>query len=179
MPRTKVKITDIETGLDVLAVGMTGEITVRGPQVMAGYYNKPEATAKKLRGGWLYTGDIGYMDAEGNLYLTDRRDDMAKISGENVYPSEVEKVILRHPDIAETVVVGIKDEEKGETLCAIIVLKGEVTRLSDLKNFLAKKLAPHEVPRHIYIVKDIEIYKNNLGKILRKKIREAIQKEEI
>ncbi|MEK7123644.1 MAG: AMP-binding protein, partial [Patescibacteria group bacterium] len=104
VPRTKVKITDIETGLDVLAVGMTGEITVRGPQVMAGYYNKPEATAKKLRGGWLYTGDIGYMDAEGNLYLTDRRDDMAKISGENVYPSEVEKVILRHPDIAETVV---------------------------------------------------------------------------
>jgi long-chain acyl-CoA synthetase len=121
VPLTEIEIVDIETGEQVLPPGLCGEIRARGPQLMRGYRNRPEETAQALRGGWLYTGDIGEFDADGYLFIRDRKKDMVIVGGYNVYPREVEDVLLAHPDVADAAVVGRPDSYHGEMLVAHVV----------------------------------------------------------
>jgi long-chain acyl-CoA synthetase len=127
-----------------------GEIVVRGP-IMKGYYNNPEATARIIKSGWLYTGDIGRVDEEGWLFLSaGRKKDMMIAKGQNIYPGDIEKVLAGHPKVAEVGVVGIRDEVRGETPRAIIRLKpGEVATEKEIKKFCLEHLANYKVPREI------------------------------
>jgi acyl-CoA synthetase (AMP-forming)/AMP-acid ligase II len=147
-----------------------GEIIVKGPAVMKGYYKNPEATAKALRDGWLYTGDLARADEEGYQYLTVRRTDLIISGGENVYPSEVERVLLEHPGIKEAAVIGVKDKEWGEQVMAVVVLKeGEWPTEEDLLSFCKERLAGYKRPRSVAFVD--ELPKNQLGKVLYKELR--------
>jgi len=123
LPGTEARIVDLGTGMETLPVGKVGELIVRGPQVMKGYWNMPEETQQALRDGWLYTGDIARMDEEGFYYIVDRKKDMIISSGFNIYPRDVEEVLYRHPDVQEAVVIGVPDEYRGENVKAILVLK--------------------------------------------------------
>jgi long-chain acyl-CoA synthetase len=123
VPETEVEVVDLEQGTRRLGGGEAGEVRVRGPQLMAGYRGKPEATRDMLRDGWLYTGDIGYLDADGDLFLVDRKKDMIITGGYNVYPRLVDEVLYGHPAIAEAATVGRADERLGEVLVAFVVLE--------------------------------------------------------
>jgi long-chain acyl-CoA synthetase len=180
LPNTEVRIIDLESGED-LGPGKEGEIVVRGPQVMRGYWNKPEETAQVLRGGWLYTGDIGYSGEKGFLFITDRMNDMVKIRGEKVFPSKVERTLMQHQSVRDVAVAGIVDEERGERLVACVVRANPETSASDLKAFVSQALADYEVPREFRFLEQSEFdtFKNPLGKILKRKIRESIKKGEL
>ena len=125
VPLTEVEIVDVETGAKILPAGQQGEIRARGPQIMSGYRNLPQETAETLRGGWLYTGDIGELDADGYLYIRDRKKDMAIVGGYNVYPREVDEVLYAHPAVLEAAAVGVPDAYRGEVIRAYVVLKPE------------------------------------------------------
>lgn len=177
VPYTDVKICD-ENG-DELSSGLPGEIVVRGPQVMLGYYNKPEETAKVLKNGWLKTGDIGYIDGGGYLYITDRIKDMIKVLGENVYPSRLEEWFKKVSIVSEAVAVGLPDAKRGESLAVVVVLNPEVNVEGPVKyfKFLLKTdftLGSNYVPSTIKIVKSLEQFKNPIGKIYKRKIREFL-----
>ncbi len=184
LPETEVRIVDL-TSAAVLEPGQEGEIVVRGPQVLKGYWNKPEETAKVLRDGWLYTGDIGYMDKDGFLYITDRISDMVKINGEWVYPSKVERALETYAAVKEAVVVGLYDNELAERLVACIVLadpNSDSRVLSkELFDHVSHSISNFEIPREFKFITSsiLDTYKNPLGKVLRRKIREAIQKGQI
>ncbi|MCU9593992.1 long-chain fatty acid--CoA ligase [Caldibacillus thermolactis] len=171
IPNTDYKIVDLATGTQELKPGEIGELIIKGPQVMKGYWNMPEETINTIRDGWLYTGDIAYMDDEGYLYIVDRKKDMIIASGYNVYPREVEEVLYEHPAIKEAVVIGIPDAYRGENVKAVIVLK-EKTKLSEneLIEYCREKLAPYKVPRVVEFRE--ELPKTSVGKILRRRIRE-------
>ena len=134
VPHTEVEVVDLEQGLCVLSNGQAGEVRVRGPQLMLGYRGRPDATADALRDGWLYTGDIGYLDEEGYLFLVDRKKDMIIVGGYNVYPRQVDEVLFKHPQIAEAASVGRSDERLGEVLVAFVVLRPGAT-LSEAEFF--------------------------------------------
>ncbi|KKK37397.1 AMP-dependent synthetase [Mesobacillus campisalis] len=152
-------------------VGMKGEILVRGPQVMKGYWNKPEETAAAMKAGWLHTGDVGYMDDEGYFYVVDRKKDMIIASGFNVYPREVEEVIYQIPEVREVMVIGIPDEYRGETVKAFISLKsGQTAAKEDIIQFCKGKLAPYKVPKLIEF-RD-ELPKSAVGKLLKRELRD-------
>lgn len=166
-PDTDAKIVDLETGTRTLAVGEIGELAVRGPQVMNGYWNRPDETAAVLRDGWLYTGDMARMDEDGFFSIVDRKKDMIKTKGENVYPREVEEVLHRHPKVKEAVVVGLPDEAWGEVIKAYVVLKtGESATPEELIDFCRKDLAPYKVPRMLEVRP--ELPKTIVGKVLRR-----------
>ena len=151
--------------------GEAGELIIRGMEVMKGYYNKPVETSKVLRGGWLHTGDVFKMDEEGYFYLLDRVDDMVKTGGENVYPQEVEKVILTHQGVAEVAVVGVPDEKFGQAVKAFVVRKIPATVTEEeLIEFCKKNLAGYKKPRHVEFVD--ELPKNLIGKVLKKVLRQ-------
>src|SRR5437660_7998678 len=120
---TQQKIVDIETGQIELGVGEEGELIVRGPQVMQGYWKAPEATAEALRDGWLYTGDIGWRDEEGYVTITDRKKEMIKFKGFSVAPAQIEALLLEHPSVADVAVIAKPDEEAGEVPKAFVVLR--------------------------------------------------------
>ncbi|RLB84261.1 MAG: long-chain fatty acid--CoA ligase, partial [Deltaproteobacteria bacterium] len=120
-PDTDCKIVDVETGTKEMPIGEPGEIIIKGPQVSSGYYNKPKETAETFRDGWLYTGDIGYMDEEGYFYIVDRKKDMIIAGGYNIYPREIDEVLFEHPKIREACAVGIPDPYRGETVKAFVV----------------------------------------------------------
>jgi long-chain acyl-CoA synthetase len=122
VPETEVQVVDVESGERVLPMGEAGEVRVRGPQLMLRYRNNPEETERTLRGGWLYTGDIGYTDDDGFLFLVDRKKDMVIVGGYNVYPREVDEVLFNHPSIREAATVGKRDPRLGEVLVAFVVL---------------------------------------------------------
>lgn len=150
VPLTEIQIVDVETGLQVLAVGQCGEIRVRGPQVMRGYRNQPDETAAALRDGWLYTGDIGELDAQGYLYIRDRKKDMVIVGGYNVYPREVEVVLFDHPDVADAAVLGVPDAYRGEVLVAHVVLRAGATANADtLLAHCRTNLAKYKVPTYL------------------------------
>ena len=173
-PDTDARILSLETG-ESLPPGEIGEIVVKGPQVMSGYWNHPEETEKVLKEGWLLTGDLGYMDEEGYFYVVDRKKDMIIAGGFNVYPREVEEVLYEHPDVQEAVVVGIPDPYRGETVKAYIVRKeGSFISEQELNEFSRKHLAPYKVPRK-YEFRH-ELPKTVIGKILR---RALIDEEEM
>ncbi|MGI5159137.1 class I adenylate-forming enzyme family protein [Microbispora sp. CA-102843] len=164
-------------GLEVLVVddadkpvpqGEIGEIVCRGPSVMLGYWNRPEATAETLRGGWMHTGDMGYRDGRGYLHITDRRHDMIITGGENVYPREVEAVLAEHPDIVEAAVVGTPDPKWGQLVTAVLV--GEkVPADAELSAWAKERLAAYKVPRRW--VRTEELPRNVTGKVLKHRLR--------
>ncbi|WP_338451425.1 AMP-binding protein [Niallia oryzisoli] len=165
-PDTEAQIVSLEDG-ESLPPREIGEITIKGPQIMKGYWNKQEETENIIRDGWLFTGDLGYMDEEGYFYVVDRKKDMIIAGGFNVYPREVEEVLYEHPHIQEVVVAGVPDPYRGETVKAYIVLKKNtfVTE-QELNEFSRKYLAAYKVPR-IYEFRD-ELPKSTVGKILRR-----------
>jgi len=165
-PDTDARVVDMTTGAPV-APGEEGEIEVRGPQVMLGYWNRPEETAEVFHDGWLRTGDIGRMDAEGWFYVVDRRKDMIDASGFKVLPREVEEVLLMHPKVREAVVAGVPDAYRGETVKAYVVLKpGEGASEEEVVEFCRLHLAAFKVPRKVDF--RAELPKTMVGKYLRR-----------
>jgi len=171
-PDTEAKVVDAETGARDLGVGEVGELAVRGPQVMKGYWNRPDETAKVItKDGWLLTGDIATMDADGYFAIVDRKKDMIIASGYNVYPREVEEVLFMHPAVQEAAVIGVPDPYRGETVKAFLILKtGMTTSADQIVEFCKERLAPFKVPKHIEFVK--ELPKTLVGKVLRRALRE-------
>lgn len=165
-PETDSVILSMETG-EPLPPGEIGEIAVKGPQVMKGYWNRPEETEQVLRDGWLLTGDLGYMDEEGYFYIVDRKKDMIIAGGFNIYPREIEEVLYEHPAVQEVVAAGIPDPYRGETVKVYIVLKdGAAATEDELNEFARKHLAAYKVPRMYEFRK--ELPKTAVGKILRR-----------
>jgi long-chain acyl-CoA synthetase len=172
IPDTDAKIVDLETGTRDLPVGEIGEVVIRGPQVMKGYWNKPEETANALRNGWLYTGDIGKMDEDGFFYIVDRKKDMIIAGGFNVYPREVEEVLFEHPKIKEAAVIGVPDAYRGETVKAFVVPQDGATLTPDeIIAFCRERLAAYKVPRLIEFRDALP--KTGVGKYLRRALRES------
>lgn len=167
MPDTEFKIMDLETGTRELAPGEIGELVVRGPQVMAGYWNRPDETAIALRDGWLYTGDIARMDEEGYTFIVDRKKDMIIAGGFNIYPREVEEVLYEHPSVKEAAVAGIKDPYRGETVKAYIVLKeGASLTAEEVIAFCRGKIAKYKCPTQVEFRDSLP--KTLIGKVLRR-----------
>ncbi|MCS7265958.1 MAG: long-chain fatty acid--CoA ligase [Armatimonadetes bacterium] len=165
-PDTDCKIVDLETGTKELPPGEVGELVIKGPQVMKGYWNRPEETAQTLRDGWLYTGDIASMDEDGYFRIVDRKKELVIVGGFNVYPREVEEVLYQHPKVLEAAVVGVKHPLRGEMVKAFVVLKeGEQATETELISFCRERLASYKVPREITFVK--ELPKTPAGKILK------------
>jgi fatty-acyl-CoA synthase len=166
---TEVRIVDADD--NPVPNGTIGEIVARGPQLMKGYWNRPEATAETLRGGWLHTGDAGVMDEEGYIYIRDRIKDMIVSGGENVYPRVIEEVLFQHPAIAEAAVIGVPDERWGETVKAIVVLHQRMNATAeDIMDFCRGKLGGFERPRSVDFVAALP--RNSLGKVLKRTLRE-------
>jgi long-chain acyl-CoA synthetase len=172
LPDTEARIMDEATGTIELPPGQVGELVVRGPQVMKGYYKNPEETARALRGGWLYTGDLARCDQDGFFTVVDRKKDIIKTSGYLVFPAEVEEVLCTFPTVAEAAVIGVADAERGEVVKAVLVpRKGARINLSALESHCLQHLGKHKRPRQFEIVQ--ELPKNFLGKIQRRQLREA------
>ena len=178
LPRPDVdsKIVDLETGEKDLPPGEKGELCIRGPQVMLGYWNRPEETSKVLRNGWLYTGDIARMDEEGYFYIVDRKKDMIICSGYNVYPREIEEVLYQHPKVREACILGVPDPYRGETVKAFVVLKEkEETTAEEIIEYCQKNMAKYKVPTLVEFRQ--ELPKSHVGKVLRKILREEEMKK--
>ncbi|MGH7250951.1 MAG: long-chain-fatty-acid--CoA ligase [Nitrospiraceae bacterium] len=177
LPDTDAKIMDIETGERELRIGEIGELAVRGPQVMPGYWKREDETRHVLRNDWLFTGDLARMDASGFFYIEDRKKDMIKSGGENVYPREVEEVLVRHPKIKEAVVAGIPQGLRGELIKAYVVLKdGENATTADILDHCRHDLAKFKVPKKVEFRP--ELPKTLVGKVLRRVLVEEELKKE-
>lgn len=172
LPSTDYKIVDLATGTIEVPVGEIGELIVKGPQVMKGYWNMPEETAHTLKDGWLFTGDISRVDDEGYLSIVDRKKDMIIASGYNIYPREIEEILYEHPSVQEAVVIGVPDTYRGETVKAVLVLKaGANTSEDEIIQYCQSNLSSYKVPRVIEF-RD-QLPKTNVGKILRRALRET------
>jgi long-chain acyl-CoA synthetase len=173
VPSTDAKIVDLESGTKDLKVGEIGELVVRGPQVMKGYWNNQVETDRTIRNGWLYTGDIARMDADGFFYIEDRKKDMVNVGGLKVFPREIEEVLYEHPKVKEAAVAGVHHRVRGEVLVAHVVPAdgGDPKQLKrELRDFCAQRLSAYKVPRRFEIV--TEIPKTFIGKAIRWQIRE-------
>jgi long-chain acyl-CoA synthetase len=168
LPGTDVRIVDDE-GRDV-PTGEAGELIVKGPQVMAGYWQRPDETARAIRDGWLYTGDVAQMDDEGYVFIVDRKKDMILVSGFNVYPNEVESVIATHPGVQDCAVVGVPDEDTGEWVVAYVIRKDRGVTVDMIRDHCRQSLTGYKVPK-LVIFRD-ELPKSPVGKVLRKDLRE-------
>jgi acyl-CoA synthetase (AMP-forming)/AMP-acid ligase II len=168
---TEQKIVDIETGETELPVGEDGELIIRGPQIMQGYWKAPEETAKTLRNGWLHTGDIGHLDADGHAYIVDRKKEMIKYKGFGIAPAEIEALLMEHPAVMDSAVIGIPDAESGEAPKGFVVLRaGHSATPDEIIAFANGKLAGYKKVHFIEIVTSIP--KNASGKILRRELKE-------
>ncbi len=151
-------------------IGEVGELIIRGPGVMKGYLNQPEATEETLRGGWLHTGDLARMDEDRYIYIVDRKKEMIIRGGYNVYPREIEEILYTHPEVLEAAVVGVPHPDLGEEVAAVIVLReGARVTQEELKQFVKERVAPYKYPRKIQFVK--ELPKSHTGKVLKRSIR--------
>ena len=178
-PQTIIEVVDLETGMKVMPVGEKGEICFRGPQVMKGYWKKPEATAEAFRGGRFHTGDIGFIDRDGYVTLVDRKKDMILSGGFNVFPRNIEEAIYEHPAVAEVTVIGIPDAYRGQSAKAFIALKPGAPQFTfeELKAFLADKLAKYEMPVEMEIRANLP--KTPVGKLSKKElVAEELAKRE-
>jgi long-chain acyl-CoA synthetase len=176
-PSTEARIVDLETGERTLPPGETGELVVRGPQVMAGYWNRPQETAAVLRDGWLFTGDVATMDEDGYFRIVDRRKELIKVSGVNVYPREVEEVLMAHPAVAEAAVVGIPHPVRGEVPKAFVVVKaGASVSEAELLAHCRANLASYKVPAEVEIRS--ELPRTFVGKVLRRLLAEEERRGE-
>ncbi len=154
----------------VCAPGEAGEIVLRGPTLTAGYYKRPEATAAAIRDGWLHTGDFGYVDGDGYLYVIDRRDDVIVSGGENVYPAEVEAALASHPAVREAGVFGVADAKWGQQVTAAVSLRpAAAASEEELRAYCRGRLAGYKVPKAIAFV--AELPRNAAGKLLRRELR--------
>jgi acyl-CoA synthetase (AMP-forming)/AMP-acid ligase II len=169
LPMTTVRVVDPATGKDV-EPGQVGEFWVRSDQAMGGYYNKPEATAEAFVDGWLRTGDAGRIDAEGYLFLEDRVKDLIISGGENIYPAEVERVLVQHPDVAEAAVIGVPHEKWGETAKAVVVpAAGATPDAAELIAYTRDRLAHYKCPTSVELVDTLPL--NPTGKVLKRELR--------
>lgn len=152
VPETEVEVVDVATGRRALAAGETGELRFRGPQVVCRYWNRPEETAAAIRDGWIHTGDIGFVDADGWVHIVDRKKDMVIVGGYNVYPREIDEVLFAHPAVREAATVGVPDQHWGEALCAYVVLMpGQDAGVEELRAWCAERLAEFKVPSALRI----------------------------
>ncbi len=170
-PDTIAKVVEPETGKELENGEVGGELIIQGPQVMKGYWKRPEETSNTLKDGWLYTGDMAKMDDQGFFYIVDRKKDLIIASGFNIYPREIEEVLFEHPAIMDAAAVGVPDEYRGETVKAYIVLKeGATTDEKELEKFCRERLAAYKIPR-IYEFRD-SLPKSLVGKTLRRLLEE-------
>jgi long-chain acyl-CoA synthetase len=169
----EVKIVDLDTGTKELPLGEAGELCIKGPQVMQGYWNKPEETETVLRDGWLYTGDIAREDEDGYFYIVDRKKDMLIYKGYNVYPRDLEEVMAKHPAVQQCAVIGKSDPEGGEIPVAFVVLKeGVGSTAEELLEYCAQNVAPYKKIRQIIIKKELPV--SGAGKVLKKELRKEL-----
>lgn len=168
VPSTDIRVVNDKD--EIVDLGEVGEIQVKGPQVMMGYYNRPEETAKTIRDGWLSTGDIGKMDRDGYFYIVDRKKDMILVSGFNVFPNEVEDVVAAHPKVLEVAAIGIPHEKSGEAVKIFVVKKDPSLSEEELMSYCRDNLTAYKVPKEVEFV--TELPKSNVGKILRRILRE-------
>jgi long-chain acyl-CoA synthetase len=174
VPSTDAAIFDQETGTHRLGVGETGELAVRGPQVMLGYWKRPDESAQVLRQGWLFTGDIARMDVDGSFAIVDRKKDLIISGGMNVYPRDVEEPLYAHPKVAEAVAVGVPDDRWGEAVKVYIVLKdGQTASEQEIIDYCHARMARYKVPKTIEF--RAELPKTLVGKFLRRKLLEEEQ----
>lgn len=174
IPNTDARIVDAATGTAEMTVGEVGELIVKGPQVMKGYWNLPEETEHALRNGWLYTGDLAKMDSDGYFYIIGRKKELIIASGYNVYPIEVEDILYAHPKVLEAAVVGVPDPYRGETVKAFVVLKeNEQLSEEELIQYCRDQLAVYKVPHAVEFLQ--EFPKTAVGKILKRSLKEQFQ----
>jgi long-chain acyl-CoA synthetase len=171
MPISSTDMRIVDDAGNVLPQGEQGEIQIKGPQVMKGYYNKPEETAKIIKDGWLSTGDVGFMDEQGYFKIVDRKKDMILVSGFNVYPNEIEEVLAMHPKVLESAAVGVKDNKSGEVPKVFIVKKDESLTEEEVIAHCRENLTAYKIPRYVEFRKDLP--KTNVGKILRRELKES------
>ncbi len=169
VPDVELRVVDAETGENVLPPNQVGEFILRAPQLMTGYWGKPAETAATIRNGWLYTGDLGYLDEDGYMFIVDRKKDVIKPSGFQVWPREVEEVIATHPAVAEVSVAGIPDPHQSEAVKAWVVLRpGQTACEEELREFCRQKLTGYKVPKHIQFLESLP--KSHIGKTLRREL---------
>ncbi len=173
---TDAKIVDLENPTQELGLDEVGELMVKGPQVMQGYWDDPAETTEAMIDGWLRTGDIARMDPEGYFYIVDRKKDLILSAGYNVYPREVEEVLYQHPKVLEAAVIGLPDGLRGEKIAAYLVLKpGETATPAEIRSFCRERLAPYKQPRTVTFQDSLP--KTLAGKVLRRKLREEVLAE--
>ncbi len=173
LPNVEARIVDAETGQTTMPTGEIGELIVRGPQVMHGYWNDPQATAEVLRDGWLYTGDLAKCDADGFFTIVDRKKDLIITSGFNVYPTDVEQVLRQCPQLEDVAIVGVPDAQRGELVKAMVVCKkGVEFDRKAFDSFARQHLSKHKCPRAVEVV-DGDLPRNFLGKVLRRRLRDV------
>jgi long-chain acyl-CoA synthetase len=171
VPDTDVKIVDVADSNKTLDIGEAGEIAIKGPQIMMGYYKKPEETENALKDGWFFTGDIGKFDEDGYLSIVDRKKDMIIAGGYNIYPVELDDILMSHPKILEACTIGVPHEYRGETVKAFIVTKeGETLTEEEITGYCKEKLAAYKVPKIFEFID--ELPKSAVGKVLRRKLKE-------
>jgi long-chain acyl-CoA synthetase len=153
-----------------MPIGEPGELIIKGPQIMAGYWQRPDETAKTLKNGWLWTGDIAKRDADGFFYIVDRKKDMILVSGFNVYPNEVEDVIVMHPKVLEAAVIGVPDDKSGEAVKAYVVAKDKSLTADELRKHCSEQLTGYKRPRYFEFRDNLP--KSNIGKIIRRELRD-------
>ena len=177
LPNTDLKIVDLETGKQEMPNGEAGEICFKGPQVMMGYYKNTEETDKVLIDGWLYTGDIGFMDADGYVTIVDRKKDMILASGFNIYPKEIDELLMTHPKVLEVCTIGIPDAYRGETVKTFVVPRpGETLTAEEVVAFCRQTLAAYKVPKIVEFLEALP--KSAVGKILRRELRDLELKKQ-
>ena len=169
LPDVELRVVDADSGQVVLPAGQVGEFILRAPQIMRGYWGKPTESANAIRDGWLYTGDLGYLDEDGYMFIVDRKKDLIKPSGFQVWPREVEEVLASHPAVAEVGVAGVPDPFQGEAVQAWVVLRsGQTATQAELRQFCRQSLTAYKVPRQIQFVDCLP--KTAVGKILRREL---------
>jgi len=175
-PGTDVKIVDLERGKTEMKPGEPGEICIKGPQVMSGYYNRPDETAQAIREGWLYTGDIGVMDEEGHLSIVDRKKDLIVSGGYNIYPKEIDEVLFQHEKILEACTIGVPDAYRGESVKAYVVLRPGMQMTADeVITYCRGQLAAYKAPRAVAFIDSLP--KSAVGKVLRRELRDRDEKQ--
>jgi long-chain acyl-CoA synthetase len=177
VPNTDARVVDLDTGTRDMPAGQPGELIFKGPQVMQGYYNRPDETAKVLRDGWLYTGDIATMDSDGEISIVDRKKDMIIAGGFNIYPNEIDDVLFLHPKVLEACTIGVHDDYRGETVKAYVVVRpGGTLTEEEVLEHCRKNLTGYKVPKHVYFIDAIP--KSAVGKILRREMKDLDAKLE-
>jgi long-chain acyl-CoA synthetase len=169
LPDIELRVVDVDNGEKELHAGQVGEFILRAPQLMQGYWGKPTETANTIRDGWLYTGDLGYLDEDGYMFIVDRKKDVIKVSGFQVWPREVEEVIATYPAVAEVGVAGVPDTYRSEAVKAWVVLRpGQTVSAAELRQYCRQKLTAYKVPKHIQFLDSLP--KTTVGKILRREL---------